>query len=260
MVDVLLNQESVRPTPTLYQHLVDGVAQVLARRGSPAVNILQTSGPDEVRLDPRDVELIRDIFWDLFRQGYIVLGGHDPNESFRLSRCAEQTLGKHSPYRFHDTNSFIAMVKKEVQDISSEAIVYLEEAVAAFYADCLLSSCVMVGVAAEIEFLRLLDVASKSKTHGSVFSFSKKNDPIRKKITGFHQRLQPLINSKSLPEEAVEDLDTNFSQIQSVLRISRNDAGHANATHPQRELVYVNLQLFVPFARQLMRLRSALAS
>jgi hypothetical protein len=239
--------------------LVSGVAEVLARRGSPAANIPHTSGPDEVRLDPRDVELVRDIFWDLFRQGYVVLGGHDPNESFRLSRFAEQTLKSHSPYRFHDTGSFIAMVKKEVQDISSEATAYLEEAVAAFYADCLLSSCVMVGVAAEIEFLRLLDVASKSTTYGSAFPLGPKNDPIRKKISKFQKSLQPLLNAKSLPQDAVEDLDTNFSQIQSVLRISRNEAGHAKATKLQRELVYVNLQLFVPFARQLMKLRTALA-
>jgi len=217
-----------------------------------------TSRPDEVRLDRGDVELIRDIFWDMFRQGYVALGGHDANESFRLSRFAEQTLKSHSPYRFHDTSSFIAMVKREVQDISPDAIAYLEEAVAAFYADCLLSSCVMVGVAAEIEFLRLRDVASRSPVYGSAFPLGPERDPISKKITKFQKSLQVLLGAKSLPQEAVEDLDTNFSQIQSVLRISRNDAGHAKSGNPQREMVYVYLQLFVPFARQLMRLRTAL--
>jgi len=67
-----------------------------------------------------------------------------------------------------------------------------------------------------------------------------------------------LVSAKTLPHDAVEDLDTNFAQIQSVLRITRNDAGHANTTKIQREQVYVNLQLFVPFARQLMKLRAAL--
>jgi hypothetical protein len=47
--------------------------------------------------------------------------------------------------------------------------------------------------------------------------------------------------------------------IQSVLRIARNDAGHPTSANPQREQVYVYMQLFVPFARQLMRLRKALA-
>jgi len=75
VVDVLLKRESVRQAPTHYQYLVSGVAEVLARRGSPATNMPLTSGPDEVRLDPHDVELVRDVFWDLFRQGYVVLGG-----------------------------------------------------------------------------------------------------------------------------------------------------------------------------------------
>jgi hypothetical protein len=40
---------------------------------------------------------------------------------------------------------------------------------------------------------------------------------------------------------------------------ARNDAGHPNTARPQREQVYVFLQLFIPFARQLMRLRYELA-
>jgi hypothetical protein len=58
----------------------------------------------------------------------------------------------------------------------------------------------------------------------------------------------------------VEDLETNFQPIQSVLRIARNEAGHPSTANPQRENVYVNLQLFVPFASQMMRLRQALVA
>ena len=102
---------------------------------------------------------MRDVFWDLFRQGFITLGKDDPNNMwpwFRLSHFGQKTLQIQSPYRFHDTTSFIAMTKREVPDISPEATAYLEEAVAAFYAGCLLASCVMLGVAAEAEFLRLI--------------------------------------------------------------------------------------------------------
>ena len=82
---------------------------------------------------------------------------------------------------------------------------------------------------------------------------------IRQKITKFQTALKPLLDSRTLPQEAVEDLDTNFAMIQSVFRIARNDAGHPTAAAPSREQVYVYLQLFIPFARQLMRLRDALA-
>jgi hypothetical protein len=195
----------------------------------------------------------------LFRQGFITLGMNDSNPNwpwFRLSHFGQQTLQSQNPYRFHDTASFLAMVKKEVPDISTEAVTYLDEAVAAFYAGCLLASCVMIGGAAEAEFLRLIDVAASSATHGSIFVPVKKLAFIRPKITKFHGLLKPLITT--LPRSATEDLETNLTMIQSVLRIARNEAGHPTAATPEREQVYVFLQLFVPFARQLMRLRKAL--
>jgi hypothetical protein len=155
-----------------------------------------------------------------------------------------------------EDDSFLALVKNGVPDISAEALTYLDEAVAAFYADCLLASCVMLGVAAEAEFLRLTDIAAKSTVHGATFAPVQNQRTIRQRITKFHDRLQPLL--KSLSQEAVEDLETNFLMIQSVLRIARNEAGHPTAVKVRREQVYVYLQLFVPFARQLMRLRVAL--
>ena len=137
-----------------------------------------------------------------------------------------------------------------------EAVAYLEEAVASFYADCLLASTVMLGVAAEAKFLRVVDVASTSQIYGSKFATVSKPVFIAQKVIRFLGVLKPLI--PALPRDATEDLDTNFLMVQSVLRIARNQAGHPTAGTPQREQVYVNLQLFAPFARQLMRLRDAL--
>jgi len=123
-----------------------------------------------------DAELVRDVFWDLFRQGFITLGLNDSNPNwpwFRLSHFGERALKTQSPYRFHDTGSFIGLVRTEVPDISPEAVVYPEEAVAALYAGCLLACCVMLGVAAEAEFLRLLDVAAKNATYRPKFAHAK---------------------------------------------------------------------------------------
>jgi hypothetical protein len=80
-----------------------------------------------------------------------------------LSHFGKRTLTAQSPYRFHDTSSFLNLVKTEIPDVSQEAVTYLDEAVSAFYAGCLLASCVMLGVAAEAEFLRLVDVAAKNR-------------------------------------------------------------------------------------------------
>ena len=259
VVDILLGREKVEYKPEQYRSLVTGVGEVFARRGSTGEQRPLYGRADEARLHNIDVELVRDVFWDLFRQGFITLGMNDMNEAwpwFRLSHFGEETLKTQSPYRFYDRNSFLTLVKDGVPDISAEALAYLDEAVAAFYADCLLASCVMLGVAAEAEFLRLTDIAAKSTVHGATFAPVQNQRTIRQRITKFHDRLQPLL--KSLSQEAVEDLETNFLMIQSVLRIARNEAGHPTAVKVRREQVYVYLQLFVPFARQLMRLRVAL--
>lgn len=203
---------------------------------------------------------MRDVFWDLFRLGFITLGSNNSNPNwprFRLSHFGQTTLKTNRPLHFHDTTSYLTLVKKQVPDISKEAIEYLDEAVAAFYAECRLAACIMLGVAAEAEFLTLIDVAIKNVTHGQKFAPIQKEKFIRQKITKFGFALKPLI--PSLPSDATEDIDTNFNMIQSVLRIARNDAGHPPLpTLPEREQIYIYLQLFIPFARQLMRLRNEL--
>jgi hypothetical protein len=210
-------------------------------------------------LNPEDTAGILEAFWDLFRQGAVTLG-HGASQpgwpAYRLTRLG-QRIAKQSPYRFHDTQSYVALIKSYAPDISPEAISYLEEASAAFYADCLLASSVMLGVAAEAEFLRLIDIAWQSPSYGAKFAPVTKPPFIRQKISKFLATIQPIV--PSLPKDAAEDLEINFNMIQSVLRIARNEAGHPTSATPQREQVYINLQLFAPFARQLARLRLALA-
>jgi len=257
VVDLLLRLETIRYEVNQFRNLIAGVAEILERR---AGTLQQARGYLEPHLSSHDAELVRDIFWDLFRQGFITLGWNDSNDAwpfFRLSHLGGQTLATQSPFRFHDTSSFLNIVTREVPDISTDAKVYLDEAVAAYFADCLLACCVMVGCAAEAEFLRLVDVAANSPTFGPTFAPVAQPPFIRQKITKFQECLKPLLDAKKLPREAVEDLETNFNMIQSVLRIARNEAGHPTAMQLQREQVYVYLQLFVPFARQTMRLRNA---
>ena len=124
------------------------------------------------QLHPQDADLVLEIVWDLFRQGIVTLGLNPANPGWpwlRLSRFGECAL-QQGLYRFHNKAAFMKALRSETIDISPDAAVYLREAVAAFYTDCLLSTCVMLSVAAESEFLRLLAAAKSSKTYGKYFS------------------------------------------------------------------------------------------
>ena len=108
------------------------------------------------KLNANDAELVLDIVWDLFRQGIVTLGANAGNPG--VAMAAAQPLRKEralqqSPYRVHNKAGFVKALRSEVTDISPEAVVYYREAVAAFYMDCLLSTCVMLSIAAESEFL-----------------------------------------------------------------------------------------------------------
>ncbi len=122
-------------------------------------------------LHPYDSSTILEVFWDLFRQGIITLGKDARNPGwpwFRLSRFGEN-IKNQSEFRFHDTSSYMAMIKSYDPDISPEAMLYLEEAAASFYAECLLSALIMLGVAAEAEFL-VLSMSQRRAHGGAQFS------------------------------------------------------------------------------------------
>jgi hypothetical protein len=96
--------------PSQWVHLRLGVAEVFARRETKPGH--QHLHPGQQNLHPLDAELVRDVFWDLFRQGFITLGMNDANEQwpfFRLSHFGAKALTTQSPYRFHDTNSFLSL-------------------------------------------------------------------------------------------------------------------------------------------------------
>jgi hypothetical protein len=210
-------------------------------------------------LHPNDAELVLEIVWDLFRQGILTLGLNASKPGWpwlRLSRLGECVL-QHGPYRFHNKAEFMKALRSEAIDISPDAIVYLREAVAAFYTDCLLSTCVMLSIAAESEFLRLLDEAKNSKTYGKHFSRIGDGLSIRAKILRFQEAIKPILTF--LPETATVQLGNALNTMQSIIRTARNESGQPSGVDPpSRDQVYAYLQLFIPLAEQLARLRREL--
>ena len=242
-----------------FDRLLEKTALELDRRDGLVAGSRFPSHRRASQLHPNDSELALEIVWDLVRQGIVTFGMTGSNLSrpwLRLSRFGEYAL-RHSRYRFHNNTGFMKVLRSEAADISPDAVVYLREAVTAFYMDCLLSACVMLSIAAESEFLRLLNVAKNSKAYGRHFSRIGDGLDITVKISQFKEAIKPIL--ANLPRSATDELDHNFDTIQSVIRTTRNDAGQpSGALPPSRDQVYLYLQLFIPFAEQAMRLRQEL--
>lgn len=207
-------------------------------------------------LAPADVETLREAFWELFRQGYVTLGIDENNAGwpfFKLSRFGRQALSEGAPYRFTDTKSYLDMVRRFAPDLDPVATAYLDEAVQAFHAGCILASNVMLGVAAEHRFDLLLNALAASPTHQKTFEPAVEQKLVLRRITEFNKRLEPMI--PHLPSEVREGLKTQLTTVQEVIRGSRNDAGHPTGKAPDREAAYVLLQMYAPFARKVYQLQ-----
>jgi hypothetical protein len=196
-----------------------------------------------------DAELLRDVFWDLFRQGHVIMGMNDSNAQwpfFRLSRFGRQALGNGTPYRFTDSSSYIQMVRQHAPDLDQLTQVYLEEAIGAFHAGCMLAACVMLGVAAEHRVELLISAAEKSSRLPGTFASVGAERGILRRMRKLVTLLQPHI--KAMPADLREGLETHFQTIQEVIRVARNDTGHPTGQLKDRQTVYVYLQLYAPFA------------
>lgn len=249
-VGILLGEEGAS-MPQQWNDLKTTLAVILARRNAREVGRFQPA------LDQQEAELLRDVFWDLFRQGHITLGLNDLNIQwpfFRLSHQGERMLRHGTPCRFTDASSYIAMVRKHVPDLDDLTTLYLEEAVGSFYAGCLHASCVMLGVAAENRFNMLLGAAAASQKHPSVFAAAVKERAILRRIGKFVTLLEPM--ERLMPAEVREDLDTQFRAIQSLIRLARNESGHPSSERKDRDAVFVFLQLFAPCARKMSQLQA----
>jgi hypothetical protein len=253
-IEILAEREKVSFDANQYGHLEIGIAEVFARRTGQQDQ--QSIFGSHAHLEPSDAELFLEVFWDLFRQGIITLG-FDRNNCefpfFRVSRVGQRILQNQSVYFFHDVSTYTATIQKEVPAINAVTLIYLQEAMQAFRSGCILSATVMLGVATEHTFLLLVETILQSKSHAATFAAVDKERTILQKVNKFKSILDQ--HTKGLPREILEDLDTRFSGILSIIRNFRNQSGHPSGKIIDREQAYVLLQLFIPYCRKMYQLQ-----
>ena len=242
-LDILLGREQIRPPATNFHTLVHEIAKVFARREGRQSEL--------VRLDNQDSDISLELFWDLFRQGIITLGLNDLNPEFphfRVTKFGKNIAEGHSTYFIHDVSSYEQIIRSEIPNVNDVTLLYLKEAMQAFYSGCILSSTVMLGVAAEHTFQLLLETIKNNIKHQTNFSSVFKENSILPKINRFRKVLEQY--NKILSPGIKEDLDTNFFGIQSIIRTFRNQSGHPTGKIIDREQAFVHLRLFIPYCKK----------
>jgi hypothetical protein len=208
------------------------------------------SYPAEDALTKEDAETLREVFWDLFRQGILTLGKDELNNAFpffRVTSYGAKAVREGDIYFISDTTVFEQRVKSEIPNIDDISILYLKESFQAFRSGCLISSAVMLGVAAEHLFQLLLDQLESNPKQSSRFSIVFQQRTILPKIEKFKNIIAA--DKASFPKDVQESFDTQFLGIQSIIRIYRNESGHPTGRVIDREQAFVNLRLFIPFGK-----------
>ncbi len=246
-LDILSGREQVSIEASNYYNLKHAIAQIFAMR--------EGRQSEHVRLDNQDEEIFLELFWDLFRQGIITLGKNDANPqfpSFRITQLGKNIAESQSAYFFHDVSSYERIIRSEIPVINDITLLYLKEAMQAFYSGCILSSTVMLGVATEHTFLLLLETIENNPMHQKTYSSVFKERNILSKFNKFREILGKQLSG--LPYEIKEDLDTRFAGILSVIRDFRNQSGHPTGKIIGREQAFILLQLFIPYCKKLYQL------
>ncbi|HKV94962.1 MAG TPA: hypothetical protein VJW20_20620 [Candidatus Angelobacter sp.] len=253
-LDLLAGRESASHPLDQYERLLLAVSDVFQRReGRPAR--FQHFSTAQAALSNQDREIFLEVFWTLFREGIITLGLDDANRAFpwfRITTFGQRLIAHQQAYFFHDVSSYESLIKSEVPQIDSVTLLYLKEAMQSFRTGCVLASTVMLGVATEHTFLLLVDKIEQNATHAPIFASVGQQRTILQKVNKFRNILDQ--QTKSLPSEINEDIDTHFTGILSIIRTFRNQSGHPTGKIIDREQAYVLLQLFIPYCKKMYQL------
>jgi len=196
-----------------------------------------------------------EVFWTLFREGIITLGLNDADREFPFFRVTEfggRIVAHQQAYFFHDVSSYERLLRSEIPAIDDTTLLYLKEAMQSFRTGCILASTVMLGVATEHTFLLLVETIERSVAHSATFASVATERTILQKVNKFKNILDQ--QTRNLPPDVKEDLDTHFAGILSIIRTFRNQSGHPTGKIVDREQAYVLLQLFIPYCKKMYRL------
>src|SRR5262245_2263964 len=129
VVAELLSGKVKGPYPlNQYNDLRENVTRLIYDRAGRKPDSFGTLPP----LSEQDRELLREVFWDFFRQGVILLGLNEDNPQFpffRVSSFGKKVLEGQDPYFFHDVSTYEQLVKTQVPQIDPLTLLYLKEAV-----------------------------------------------------------------------------------------------------------------------------------
>lgn len=237
-----------RQPPQQYVNFQHHVARVLADRGLPVEEQGYGREPALRRIDDRR---FREILWQLINQGILVQGLDSSNPQWPFLSLTEwgEEYVKGGGADVYDPDGYLAALN-ETHPLDDVERRYLAQAAAAFRADLADAAAVMLGGASEHLLLTLAHAIVEADP-----SATKVKEAIAAPALTLLREVHSYLTTrrKSLPRRLQETLDTTFLGLASVIRTSRNDAGHPALPDVERDDAFVLLRLFSTYREWVFR-------
>jgi hypothetical protein len=197
---------------------------------------------------------LHEILWELLIQGILSPGIDSSNVNLPFIHVTEYGMKciEANSILPHDPDGYLKRLTSIVEhEIDDTIMVYVREGLHTFLGGHYLAATVMLGVASEQCIDLLIDVYSNALDDPNQKSqFRKKIKQAGRSIKNRFDILREELLGINLPSQIQDSLDIQLSGIFTLLRYSRNDAGHATGRSIDRDMAHANLLLFPHYCKR----------
>lgn len=213
----------------------------------------------------RLVGLANEVFWLLVGEGILSPGMdyHNPDLPwFHITDYGRMVLASEEPQPYNPTG-YLAGLRARIAAADPTVMAYVAESLETFRKGNLVSSAVMLGIAAERVFLLLcasLEASLANPAEKARFTKLLDRFSMKPKLDWVHEKIQQI--QKQSPGGFPENSTIMIVAIYDLMRGQRNELGHPRELPPRvrREDAFVNLQIFPRYYEIAEETREFLAS
>jgi hypothetical protein len=245
---------------TQYINVLNAVAELAVSKGvyqEDQIQIRSYGYSGNHSLQSRDQDKVREIIWNLIVENVVTIGINASNTDWpwlKLTEYGNKIVNTEMPAP-HDPSGYLNRLMKDVPSVDEIIITYLTESLRGYNINLVLSSTIMLGCASEKALLLLIDSFIESHTDES------RKQTLRDKFNGkmikrqFEEFTRSLTTIKSNLTKEIEDgLNNVLFGIFEMIRNYRNDAGHPTGKVLDKEQLFANIQVFIPYLKKIYQL------
>lgn len=234
--------ESLKPLGDSSQFIY--VCNAVARKVKKSTNF-------SISVSPYDKEMIRQIMWDLIIERVLTIGTYNEDSWpwFSLTEYGKKVVESTEPVP-NDPAGYLDRIEREIPQLDPIIKKYLSESIRTYNINQLLSATITLGCASEKSLLILIDVFANSFIHDhKVEQFKNKinNKSIKIQFDEFDKSIRKIL--PAMPYDIRENYTNTLTGIFQMIRYNRNQAGHPTGTSIDKDTLFANLQVFIPYCK-----------